>query len=277
MKTTCLPSFLGCAAVILSSSANAQVSITSVDRHVAANSCVFAAPLYPNWCEHDGGSNANAGYWNKSVNFGNSAAGEIGYGASLTLAGQESAATSDLIYINATARAEIDSSGTCGANGTANTYFAVTFRLHTAARAVLAGFTNFSNGGAEFLLSLQQLDGAFGYIQSDNFDAEFDLEAGEYRYLATASAAGLCSGECSHHEQYSWSSQLTFRPLECPADFNNDGFVDDSDFVQFVVAYNELLCPEAPGTCPCDLNHDGMVDDTDFVFFVGAYNELLCP
>ncbi|MBX3387949.1 MAG: hypothetical protein KF691_00695 [Phycisphaeraceae bacterium] len=65
----------------------------------------------------------------------------------------------------------------------------------------------------------------------------------------------------------------------CPGDINNDGFVDDSDFVLFVAAYNILDCadPSMPAGCPADFNGDNFVDDSDFVIFVGAYNELICP
>ena len=65
----------------------------------------------------------------------------------------------------------------------------------------------------------------------------------------------------------------------CPADFNHDNQVDDSDFTVFVVGYNLLDCADpsmTPG-CPADVNYDGFVDDADFVVFVAAYNELLCP
>jgi hypothetical protein len=31
-------------------------------------------------------------------------------------------------------------------------------------------------------------------------------------------------------------------PALCPSDFNNDGFVDDADFVTFATGYNTLLC-----------------------------------
>ncbi|MGH7243885.1 MAG: M12 family metallo-peptidase [Phycisphaerales bacterium] len=67
--------------------------------------------------------------------------------------------------------------------------------------------------------------------------------------------------------------------LPCPADLNNDGFVEDSDFVIFAAAYNILDCadPTMPPGCPADLNGDGFVDDSDFVAFAAAYNELLCP
>lgn len=65
----------------------------------------------------------------------------------------------------------------------------------------------------------------------------------------------------------------------CPGDLNNDGFVDDSDFTIFVVAYNILDCNDGamPAGCPADLNGDDFVDDSDFQIFVVAYNELLCP
>lgn len=65
----------------------------------------------------------------------------------------------------------------------------------------------------------------------------------------------------------------------CPADFNDDGFVDDDDFVFFANSYNILLCsePMMPMDCPADLNFDSFVDDNDFVIFANAYNELLCP
>ncbi|MBY0112514.1 MAG: hypothetical protein K2Y21_06810 [Phycisphaerales bacterium] len=65
----------------------------------------------------------------------------------------------------------------------------------------------------------------------------------------------------------------------CPGDINNDGFVDDSDFVIFAAAYNILDCadPQMPSGCPADLNADLVVDDGDFVIFAAAYNELLCP
>ncbi|MBX3388288.1 MAG: hypothetical protein KF691_02405 [Phycisphaeraceae bacterium] len=67
-------------------------------------------------------------------------------------------------------------------------------------------------------------------------------------------------------------------PDPCPGDLNNDGFVDDADFVIFVNAYNILDCadPSMPVLCPADMNGDGFVDDADFVLFVAAYNNLVC-
>ncbi|MBS0190929.1 MAG: hypothetical protein U0573_03415 [Phycisphaerales bacterium] len=65
----------------------------------------------------------------------------------------------------------------------------------------------------------------------------------------------------------------------CVGDLNNDGLVDDADFVLFANAYNLLMCddPTMPYPCPADFNSDGMVDDSDFVLFVNGYDALLCP
>ncbi len=59
--------------------------------------------------------------------------------------------------------------------------------------------------------------------------------------------------------------------LACPADLNGDGAVDDSDFVIFATAYNNLT--DLVG----DLNADLLTDDSDFVIFASAYDALLCP
>ncbi|MGH7243293.1 MAG: LamG-like jellyroll fold domain-containing protein [Phycisphaerales bacterium] len=60
----------------------------------------------------------------------------------------------------------------------------------------------------------------------------------------------------------------------CAADFNCDAQVDDSDFVLFVTAYNELVIP--PANPLCDINGDSFVDDADFVLFAAAYDTLVC-
>lgn len=65
----------------------------------------------------------------------------------------------------------------------------------------------------------------------------------------------------------------------CPWDLNNDGTVDDGDFVVFLAAYNLLDCADAsmPFGCPADFTFDEFVNDDDFVEFLAAYNNLLCP
>ena len=65
----------------------------------------------------------------------------------------------------------------------------------------------------------------------------------------------------------------------CLGDLNADGFVDDSDFVLFVQAYNLLLCDDGamPAGCPSDFNNDTVVEDADFSYFAQAYDVLVCP
>ncbi len=63
--------------------------------------------------------------------------------------------------------------------------------------------------------------------------------------------------------------------LACPADFNGDQQVDDSDFVIFALNYDLLTVP--PANAACDLSGDGLVEDADFVLFAAAYDALVCP
>ncbi|MBN8598585.1 MAG: hypothetical protein J0L78_13015 [Planctomycetes bacterium] len=72
----------------------------------------------------------------------------------------------------------------------------------------------------------------------------------------------------------SWVRANVWQPT-CPADLNNDGLVDDADFVAFVSSYNYLLC-DPPG-CPTDFNGDWVTDDADFSIFAVGYDALLCP
>jgi hypothetical protein len=65
----------------------------------------------------------------------------------------------------------------------------------------------------------------------------------------------------------------------CPADFNEDYFVDDADFVLFSDQYTAWDChaDDMPNGCVADLNKDGVVDDSDFILFAGWYGVMMCP
>jgi hypothetical protein len=58
----------------------------------------------------------------------------------------------------------------------------------------------------------------------------------------------------------------------CPADFNGDGGVDDTDFVYFAKYYNDLINPAGD----IDGSLDGFTDDGDFAVFATAYDALIC-
>lgn len=74
------------------------------------------------------------------------------------------------------------------------------------------------------------------------------------------------------------ASDIVLAPARCVGDLNDDGLVDDGDFVLFVQDYQRLECDEIemPPNCPSDLNRSCVVDDGDFVVFAVAYNALLC-
>lgn len=72
-----------------------------------------------------------------------------------------------------------------------------------------------------------------------------------------------------------WDNVRVERVPGCAADFNADGFVDDTDFVTFAQAYDAFACSGSSG-CAGDLNGDGFVDDTDFVLFAIAYDLYSC-
>jgi hypothetical protein len=52
--------------------------------------------------------------------------------------------------------------------------------------------------------------------------------------------------------------------LGCPPDFNNDGFIDFTDFDAFVAAFEA-------GELAGDYNNDGFIDFTDFDAFVSDF------
>ena len=60
--------------------------------------------------------------------------------------------------------------------------------------------------------------------------------------------------------------------IGCPADFNGDGSVDDSDFIFFAKYYNDLI--NVAGDI--DGSDDGVTDDGDFSVFAAAYDALVC-
>jgi hypothetical protein len=90
---------------------------------------------------------------------------------------------------------------------------------------------------------------------------------------------GTFTGSLSGINSTTFAGTQYFTVYTCVADINEDGVVDDDDFVFFAYSYNVLVCtdPAMLAGCPADFNEDGAVDDADFVIFAGAYNDLVCP
>mgnify|MGYP001160174363 CR=1 FL=1 len=68
-----------------------------------------------------------------------------------------------------------------------------------------------------------------------------------------------------------FNSRRTPRP-RCPADINNSGTVDASDFVILAANFGASVTPGDPG----DLNNDGLVNAADFTIFAAAFGAT-CP
>lgn len=91
--------------------------------------------------------------------------------------------------------------------------------------------------------------------------------------------AGTFTGTLSQVNFTTKGGTQHFTVYTCHADLNEDGVVDDDDFLIFAKSYDILLCadPLMPSGCPADFNGSGMVDDADFLIFAAAYDDLVCP
>ncbi|MBX3381436.1 MAG: hypothetical protein KF805_15180 [Phycisphaeraceae bacterium] len=163
--------------------------------------------------------------------------------------------------------------GVTAGTGAANT---------VAAAAVTSGF--------EVSISLADLGGAAAF---DNIRVVAMLNGSGHDYLSNqvlpgvpapqvnlgGDGTGVFTGSLSGVNFTTFAGTQYFTVYTCRADLNEDGVVDDADFVIFAKAYNILICsdPTMPAGCPADINEDGFVDDADFVIFVAGYNELVCP
>lgn len=122
----------------------------------------------------------------------------------------------------------------------------------------------------------------FRYEHTHVHEVKGNLEGGTYALQLTANTSSSMAPNGALSVAL---FELEFEIAEgsiCPCDLNADGFVDDSDFVLFVAAYNELLCehdrsPDRHGSCAADFTGDAMVDDSDFTIFANAYDDLICP
>ena len=111
----------------------------------------------------------------------------------------------------------------------------------------------------------------------DMVQSNVDLAIGNYRLLVGANYDNTFHPGPGQGNQARANLDASVL-FGCDADLDGDGFVDDSDFQVFVLAYDSLLCEDPMvASCPCDLNDDAAVDDADFQIFVIAYNETVCP
>lgn len=158
--------------------------------------------------------------------------------------------------------------------------FEITFQLTEPMRWSIPSASMAVVGTGNVSLTLRQGSSTIFTYSTSVGDVGGTLQPGLYILIGEASASATWS-EADSFSTTDLSAQFELSPqvVACPGDFNNDGAVDDSDFVEFVIGYDLLLCsdPGMPAGCPADLNSDGAVDDADFSLFVAAYNALSCP
>lgn len=154
---------------------------------------------------------------------------------------------------------------------------------------------NFSGHTGTFT---EQASFEYAQVTSDGSESRFDTDAGSILRSNLSAGSTDLANKTSYNTDGAFAYQWTFtlNPGEsrvvrvgqgvnttayavdpCSADINLDNAVDDTDFVAFAGAYNELLCPALPAFCDADFNDDGFVDDADFVLFASQYNDLVCP
>ena len=94
-------------------------------------------------------------------------------------------------------------------------------------------------------------------------------ELGEQEANRTIPGLSLAAGDTVDLYNYDGSRPVVRLIIStCPADFNNDGFIDFFDFNDFVTCFEGGDCPIGK---TADFNNDGFADFFDFNDFVDAF------
>ncbi|MBS0189761.1 MAG: hypothetical protein U0573_08630 [Phycisphaerales bacterium] len=263
-----------CALALVAGSTLAGVTITGVNRSLAAKACVNAPPNTLNWCESDSSSNTVEGPWTAALSFGPGAAGAIGSATAIAQVSQSGDINATSIQAIMGIYTYISANGTCSGSNDAANVFEVEFNLSLAADLILG--TTVSGDGFSFLVTVSQVGGFVWHSSYSSENVSVPLGVGDWKLRIEAHNSLAC-GPCFASRSANIQTYASFDFGPCAGDLNGDLLVDDADFSIFVVAYNDLLCPDYPDTCLGDLNGDAYVDDADFSIFVVAYDELICP
>jgi len=258
---------------LLAGSTLAGVTISSVNRSLAAKACVNAPPDTLNYCESDAISNTVEGPWTAALSFGPGAAGAIGNATAIAQVSQSGDISSTSIQASMGIYTYASANGTCSASNDGSNLLEAEFNLSDAADLLLS--TTVSGDSFTFLVTVSQVGGSVWHSSYSSENVTVPLGAGNWKFRVEAHNSLGC-GPCFSSRSATIQTLASFDFGPCVSDLNGDLVVDDSDFIIFVVAYNQLLCPDYPDPCPGDLNGDGYVDDADFVAFALAYNILDC-
>ena len=123
----------------------------------------------------------------------------------------------------------------------------------------LLGGTGFGNGGAQATATDSKNLGGLVFQAKIVYDVDND---GDYNDPTRSSNTDLTTADQAYNTLLYVGHAVRSNP--CPADFNGDGFIDFTDFDDFVAAFEG-------GDPSSDFNNDGFLDFTDFDEFVAAF------
>ena len=193
---------------------------------------------------------------------------DIPSGYAESTAWQDSSLTPTGIFMHAGSFSSATPVDQC-AGGMGETMATVGFTIVVPTAYTLTGFMN-SSGDTEARVTIKDKNGEIvAGVENVNGWIELagsgTLQPGEYVFNAAGNSfLSQCTPSMAS-ASVTFIAALNFvEPPQCPADFNNDDFLDYTDFDDFVVAFEA-------GQATSDFNGDGFLDFTDFDDFVVAF------
>ncbi len=249
---------------ILCNEARAQVSIVSVLRNTSVTECLNVPPDYVNACETEDDDNDTTGPWFGSglISKGD-ATDETNFANGEAHAEQTSDISTSRFSADSRTSTIAQSGGSCSVQVGANSTFAVHFAVLSKTNVAID--VNIVTSGGFGSATLTMLGVGTLFATADPAVAQLTLAPGQYQFIASSSSRGDCSSECMSEESCQWNVALTFAAEPCDADFNEDGFLDFSDFDDFAAAFEA-------GESAADFDGDGFLTFEDFDAFVAGFD-----
>jgi len=193
---------------------------------------------------------------------------EIASGTSESQAWQDSSISATGIFMHAGSYSTATPVDQC-AGGMGETTATIGFTIVVPTAYTLNGFVN-ASGDTEARVTIKDkndvliagVEGVNGWIQ---LSGSGTLQPGEYVFNAAGNSfLTQCTPTLGSASVTFIAALNLVEPPACRADFNNDGFLDYTDFDDFVGAFEA-------GQAIADFNGDTFLDFTDFDEFVGAF------
>jgi hypothetical protein len=193
---------------------------------------------------------------------------DIASGYAESQAWQDSSLTSTGIFMHAGSYSNATPVDQC-AGGMSETMATIAFTIAVPTAYTLQGFVN-ASGDTEARVTIKDkndvivagVENVNGWIE---LNGSGTLPPGDYVFHAAGNSFLSQCAPTLASSSVTFIAALNFAESpQCGADFNSDGFLDYTDFDDFVVAFEA-------GSAASDFNGDGFLDFTDFDDFVGAF------